>query len=68
MPAPEVKSAVLSSIREQNKVFYGMVVAQAQKVDVDAGAIVFTFAPVHKGANRGAILHFTSCLLVIRDG
>jgi hypothetical protein len=43
-----VKSAVLSSIREQNKVFYGMVVAQAQKVEVEGNTIVFTFAPVHK--------------------
>ena len=38
----------LSSIREQNKMFYGMVVAQAQKVEVEGDTIVFTFAPVHK--------------------
>jgi hypothetical protein len=43
-----VKGALLSSIREQNKVFYGMVVAQAQKVDVADGVVTFTFAPVHK--------------------
>ncbi len=42
------KSAVLASIREANKVFYSMVVAQAQHVEVEANAVVFTFAPVHK--------------------
>ena len=34
-----------------------MVIAQAQKIDVEGDAIVFTFAPVHKtlkGAARGA--------------
>jgi DNA polymerase-3 subunit gamma/tau len=44
----DVKSAFLSSIREANKTFYGMVVAQAQKIDVDDRAVTFTFAPVHK--------------------
>jgi DNA polymerase-3 subunit gamma/tau len=52
-PAPaatggEVKALILSAIREQNKAFYGMVVAQAQKVEVDGTTIAFTFAPVHK--------------------
>ncbi len=42
------KPAFLAAIREQNKVFYGMVVAQAQKVDIEGDAVVFTFAPVHK--------------------
>jgi len=45
---PDLKSSLLSSIREQNKVFYGMVVAQAQSVAVERDAVVFTFAPVHK--------------------
>ncbi|HET9370341.1 MAG TPA: hypothetical protein VFO19_08835, partial [Vicinamibacterales bacterium] len=43
-----VKSAVLASIRESNKVFYGMVIAQAQKIEVEGDSLVFTFAPVHK--------------------
>ena len=43
-----MKSAFLASIREGNKTFYGMVVAQAQKIDVDNQTITFTFAPVHK--------------------
>lgn len=43
-----MKAGLLAAIREQNKVFYGMVVAQAQKVDVAGDEIVFTFAPAHK--------------------
>ena len=46
--AADIKSAFLASIREGNKTFYGMVVAQAQKIDVDNQTITFTFAPVHK--------------------
>jgi len=44
----DLKGAILSTIREQNKVLYGMVIAQAQKVDVEGDTVVFTFAPVHK--------------------
>jgi DNA polymerase-3 subunit gamma/tau len=53
-PAPkpaggsDVKSSVLASIREANKVFFGMVIAQAQKVDVEGDAMIFTFLPNHK--------------------
>ena len=47
-PVADLKTTVLASIRESNKVFYGMVVAQAQKVDVEGDALVFTFAPVHQ--------------------
>jgi DNA polymerase-3 subunit gamma/tau len=44
----DLKSALLSAIRERNKVFYSMVVAQAKSVEVEPAGIVFTFAPVHK--------------------
>jgi DNA polymerase-3 subunit gamma/tau len=44
----DVKTSVLSTIREQDKTLYGMVIAQAQKIDVDGDALVFTFAPAHK--------------------
>jgi DNA polymerase-3 subunit gamma/tau len=44
----DVKAAVLSTIREQDKTLYGMVIAQAQKIEVEADAMVFTFAPAHK--------------------
>ena len=47
-PTNDLKSSLLSSIREQNKVFFGMVVAQAQNVAVERDTVVFTFAPVHK--------------------
>ena len=45
---PDVKAAVLSSIRESNKVFFGMVIAQAQKVELEGDALVFTFGATHK--------------------
>jgi len=44
----DMKAAFLAAIRENNKMFYSMVVAQAQRIDVEDGAIAFTFAPVHK--------------------
>jgi hypothetical protein len=47
-PSADVKSALLSSIRESNKTFYSMVLAQAQKIEIEGNTIVFTFAPVHK--------------------
>jgi len=43
-----VKTSVLSTIRETDKTLYGMVIAQAQKIEVDGDALVFTFAPAHK--------------------
>lgn len=42
------KQSFLATIREQNKIFYGMVIAQVQTVDVEGDRIVFTFAPAHK--------------------
>jgi hypothetical protein len=43
----DIKSALMASIREQNKVFFGMVIAQAE-ITIEGDAFVFTFAPVHK--------------------
>jgi DNA polymerase-3 subunit gamma/tau len=48
MTKGDLESALLGAIREQNKVFHGMVIAQAQKVEIEGDAVVFTFAPVHK--------------------
>jgi DNA polymerase-3 subunit gamma/tau len=42
------KQSLLAAIREANKVFYGMVIAQVQTVDVEGDRVVFTFAPAHK--------------------
>jgi hypothetical protein len=49
-PAPpaELKPALLGAIREQNKTFYGVVIAQAQRVEVEGDTVTFTFAPLHK--------------------
>ena len=44
----DVKAALLATLRESNKVFYNVVVATAQKVEIEGDQIVFTFAPVHK--------------------
>ena len=35
-------------MRESNKAFFGMVIAQAQAVEVEGDCITFTFAPAHK--------------------
>ena len=51
-PAPsadvDLKGALLAALRERNRVFYSMVVAQAKSVEVEGDGVVFTFAPVHK--------------------
>jgi hypothetical protein len=44
----DLKAAVLGTIREQNKLFFGMVIAQAQTVEVEGESLVFTFLPIHK--------------------
>ncbi len=46
-PQP-IKSNLLASIREANKSFFGMVIAQVQTVEVEGDRITFTFAPAHK--------------------
>jgi DNA polymerase-3 subunit gamma/tau len=46
--APNVKASLLTSIRESNKAFFSMVVAQAQAIEVEGDRVVFTFAPAHK--------------------
>ena len=46
--AGELKDAFLSELRKSKKYFYGTVVAQAQRIDIDADRVVFTFAPQHR--------------------
>jgi hypothetical protein len=43
-----VKNALMANVRENNKVFFSMVIAQAQTVEVEGDAVVFAYAPVHK--------------------
>ena len=50
----DIKSAFLEELRKAKKFFYGTVVAQAQKIDVEADRIVFVFGPQHK-ALRGQL-------------
>ncbi len=47
-PVGDLKAALMSNIRESNKVFFSMVVAQAQSVEVEGDSVFFAFAPVHK--------------------
>ena len=44
----DVKAALMANVRENNKVFFSMVIAQAQTVEVEGDAVVFAYAPVHK--------------------
>jgi DNA polymerase-3 subunit gamma/tau len=43
-----VKDAFLGEIRKAKKYFFNMVVAQAQRIDVEADKVVFTFGPQHR--------------------
>ncbi|MCA1560087.1 MAG: DNA polymerase III subunit gamma/tau [Acidobacteria bacterium] len=44
----DLKDAFLAELRKSKKYFYGTVVAQAQRIDVEADRILFTFAPQHR--------------------
>src|SRR5262249_14029643 len=43
-----LKEAFLEEIRKQKKYFYGTVVAQAQRIDLQPDAVSFVFAPQHR--------------------
>jgi DNA polymerase-3 subunit gamma/tau len=51
---PDLKDAFLEEVRKSKKFFYGTVVAQAQRIDIDGDKVVFTFAPQHR-ALRGQL-------------
>ena len=42
---PNLKDALLAEIRKSKQVFYNMVVAQAQKIEIAGDRVTFTFAP-----------------------
>ena len=42
-PAPDVKEALLKEIKQSNKVFHGMVVAPARRIDLEGDRLIFTF-------------------------
>lgn len=48
----DLKSALMSNIRESNKVFFSMVIAQAQSIEVESDAVMFAFAPNHKSLRQ----------------
>jgi DNA polymerase-3 subunit gamma/tau len=48
-PAPgQFKNVLLAEIQKTKKLFYGTVVAQAQRIDVDNDRVVLTFGPQHR--------------------
>jgi DNA polymerase-3 subunit gamma/tau len=48
VPPDRFKEAFLEEIRKAKKFFYGTVLAQAQRIDVQGDRIVITFAPQHR--------------------
>ena len=48
LAADELKNALLEELRRAKKFFYGTVIAQAQRIEVEADKVVFTYAPQHK--------------------
>jgi DNA polymerase III gamma/tau subunit len=48
-PLPsDFKERVLGEISRQNKTFFNLHVATAQKIEIEGGRLVFTFGPVHE--------------------
>ena len=48
VPADRFKEAFLAEIRKVKKYFYGTVIAQAQRIDVEDDRVVVTFGPQHR--------------------
>ena len=48
VPADRLKDAFLDEVRKVKKFFYGTVIAQAQRIDVENDRVVFTFGPQHR--------------------
>jgi hypothetical protein len=44
----DLKNAFLEEVRKTKRFFYGTVVAQAQRIDVEADKVVFVFSPQHR--------------------
>jgi hypothetical protein len=45
---PQLKEAFLEEVRKAKKLFYGVVVAQALRIEVENDRIVFVFGPHHR--------------------
>jgi DNA polymerase III subunit gamma/tau len=48
VPADRFKQAFLEEVRKTKKFFYGTVIAQAQRIDVDGDKVIVTFGPQHR--------------------
>jgi DNA polymerase-3 subunit gamma/tau len=48
VPGDRLKEAFLDEVRKVKKFFYGTVIAQAQRIDIENERIVFTFGPQHR--------------------
>jgi DNA polymerase III subunit gamma/tau len=48
VPAERLKDAFLEEIRKAKKFFYGTVIAQAQRIEIEGDRIVVTFGPQHR--------------------
>jgi DNA polymerase-3 subunit gamma/tau len=48
VPADRLKEAFLEEIRKVKKFFYGTVIAQAQRIDIDGDRVIVTFGPQHR--------------------
>ena len=46
-PTANLKDALLAELQKTKKFFYGTVVAQAQRIDVDGDCVTMAFAPNH---------------------
>jgi DNA polymerase-3 subunit gamma/tau len=50
--AGDIKDRLLAEIQKTRKYFYGTVIAQAQRIDVDGERVVLTFAPQHRALKQ----------------
>jgi DNA polymerase III subunit gamma/tau len=48
VPVERLKDAFLEEVRRVKKFFYGTVIAQAQRIDIDGDRVVVTFGPQHR--------------------
>jgi hypothetical protein len=48
VPPDRLKQAFLDEVRRVKKFFYGTVIAQAQRIDIDGDRVVITFGPQHR--------------------
>jgi DNA polymerase III subunit gamma/tau len=48
VPAERLKEAFLEEVRKAKKFFYGTVIAQAQRIEIDGNRVVVTFSPQHR--------------------